>query len=67
MINVPLIDELREVRRRLADGAQGNVVLYAQMLREKSRVKPDNYVSRPLLPPRPEVPASLPGNIPASR
>ncbi len=67
MIDVPLIDELREVRRRLADGAQGDVVLYAQMLREKSRVKPDNYVSRPLLPPRPEVPASSPGNIPASR
>ncbi len=67
MINVPLIDELREVRRRLADASQGDVVLYAQMLREKSRVKPDNYVSRPLLPPRPEDPPSLPENITASR
>jgi hypothetical protein len=67
MIDVPLIDELREVRRRLADGSQGDVVLYAQMLREKSRVKPGNYVSRPLLPPRPETPPSLPENIPASR
>ena len=48
MIEIPLIDELREVRRRLADACQGDVVRYAQMLRERSQAKPKNYVTKPL-------------------
>jgi len=55
MIDVPLIDELREVRRRLAEACQGDVVRYAQMLHDRSRVKPENYVTKPLLPSRPEA------------
>ncbi len=54
MIIVPLIDELREVRRRLAESCQGDVIRYAQMLREKSRVNPEGYITKPLLPPRPK-------------
>jgi hypothetical protein len=53
MIEIPLIDELREVRRRLAEACQGDVARYAQMLRQKSRIKPESYVTKPLIPPTP--------------
>ena len=58
MIEIPLIDELREVRRKLAEACQGDVVRYAQMLRERSQLKPEDYVTKPLLPPRQEQPLS---------
>jgi hypothetical protein len=51
VIEIPLIDELREVRRRLADACQGDVARYAQMLRERSQVNSKNYVTKPLTPP----------------
>ena len=36
MISVPLIDELRETRRRLANECAGDLDRYAEMLRQVS-------------------------------
>jgi len=51
MKNVPLIDELRAVRQRLAEEQELDVDRYAAMLREVAQTLPGNYVREPLLPP----------------
>ena len=48
MISVPLIDELRETRRRLADECSGDVQRYAEMLRQVSERIPGQYIRTPL-------------------
>jgi hypothetical protein len=51
MKNVPVIDELRAVRQRLAQDLKLDVRLYAAMLREVARTLPGYYVNQPVLPP----------------
>ena len=48
MISVPLIDELHETRRRLADECSGDVQRYAEMLRQVSERIPGQYIHAPL-------------------
>ena len=48
MISVPLIDELRETRRRLADECAGDLDRYAEMLRAVSQRIPGQYIRSPL-------------------
>lgn len=51
MIETPLIDELYEIRRRLAEQCGYDFKKYAEMLRETSRRYPAaRSVSKPLLP-----------------
>ncbi|MDA1050210.1 MAG: hypothetical protein O3C40_06990 [Planctomycetota bacterium] len=50
MISVPLIDELRETRRRLADDCGGDLDRYAEMLRQVSQRIPGQYIRSPLTP-----------------
>ncbi|MEX0817985.1 MAG: hypothetical protein WD070_00280 [Pirellulaceae bacterium] len=50
MISVPLIDELRETRRRLADECAGDLDRYAEMLRQVSERIPGQYIRSPLTP-----------------
>jgi hypothetical protein len=61
MISIPLIDELREIRRRLAGACQEDVVRYAQMLQDETQAFPGTRVFKPLLPSTPSrsEPASL--------
>jgi hypothetical protein len=56
MKNVPLIDELRATRQRLAEQQGLDVARYAAMLREVARSSPGDYVTEPFLPPA-ETPA----------
>lgn len=44
MIDIPLIDELREIRRRMAEAQALDPVRYAAMLREVSKAIPGKYV-----------------------
>ncbi len=48
MISVPLIDELRETRRRLADECSGDLQRYAEMLQRVSERIPGQYIHTPL-------------------
>lgn len=50
MIDVPLIDELCEVRRRLSEEQQGDPERYAAMLRQVAQDLPGSYVTEPLHP-----------------
>jgi len=59
MKDVPLIDELRETRRRLAEEQGLDVDRYAAMLQEVARSLPGDYLRKPLLPPAPS-PADTP-------
>ena len=51
MNNVPLIDELRAIRQRLAEEQDLDVARYAAMLRKAGEGCPGTYVSEPFLPP----------------
>ncbi len=51
MISVPLIDELRETRRRLADECAGDLDRYAEMLRQVSERISGQYIRSPLRSP----------------
>jgi hypothetical protein len=51
MKDVPLLDELRAARQRLAEEQALDVSRYAAMLREIARLVPGDYVTEPLLPP----------------
>jgi hypothetical protein len=51
MKNVPVLDELREIRRRLAQEQGFDVERYAAMLREAAQKNPGDYLTQPLLPP----------------
>ncbi len=48
MISVPLIDELRETRRRLAEECSGDLHRYAEMLMRVSERLPGQYIRSPL-------------------
>jgi hypothetical protein len=51
MNDIPLIDELRAIRRRLAQELECDVERYAAMLGEVAQTLPGSYVTDPLLPP----------------
>lgn len=51
MIDIPVIDELREARRRLAEEHENDVDRYAAMLAAVASGLPGTYVTKPLLPP----------------
>ena len=51
MKDVPLLDELRATRKRLAEGQALDAERYAAMLREAAQASPAAYVTEPLLPP----------------
>lgn len=59
MINLVVVEELRETRRRLAEQCGSDVQRYAVMLQELSRALPGVYVNKPLLPPPSPVPEEL--------
>ena len=48
MINVPLIDELRETRRRLSQECHDDLEHYALMLKGIAARMPGTYVTQPL-------------------
>ncbi len=48
---IPIIDELRETRRRLAEEQLLDVERYAAMLRQVANSLPGKYVDTPLVPP----------------
>jgi hypothetical protein len=48
---IPLIDELRAIRQRLAQEQELDVERYAAMLCEVGRIAPGGYVTKPFLPP----------------
>lgn len=51
MKNVPLLEELRDIRRRLAHEQEFDVERYAAMLRDVARSQPGRYLTQPILPP----------------
>jgi hypothetical protein len=52
MIQIPLIDELREIRRQLAERCGADPRRYAEMLRDAAKQHAGPTVNEP---PRPEV------------
>ena len=50
MIDIPLIDELREVRRRLSEQCGCDAERYAKMLQEEASQFTGRYVTKPLMP-----------------
>ena len=50
MIDIPLIDELREVRRRLSEQCGCDAERYAKMLQEEASQFTGRYVTKPLIP-----------------
>jgi hypothetical protein len=50
MIDIPLIDELREVRRRLSEQSGCDAKRYAEMLQEEASQFRGRYVTKPLIP-----------------
>ena len=57
MIDIPLIDELREVRRRLSEQCGCDAERYATMLEEGASQFTGRYVTKPLIP---TAPTTLP-------
>ena len=53
MKDVPVLDELRDIRRRLAREQEFNVERYAAMLRDVGRSQPGRYLTQPILPAAP--------------
>jgi hypothetical protein len=53
MKDVPLLDELRATRRRLAKALDVDAERYAAMLRGVAQTSAGEYVTEPLLPPAP--------------
>ncbi len=49
MIEIPPLEELRDVRRRLAEQAGNDVEHYAALLAQVSATLPGTYVAKPLL------------------
>lgn len=50
MKSVPVLDELRDLRRRLAREQEFDVERYAAMLREVARSQSGRYLTQPILP-----------------
>ena len=59
MKDIPLIEELRYIRQRLAQAQELDVQRYAAMLHEVARTSPGDYVTEPFLP-QPELPLDMP-------
>jgi hypothetical protein len=59
MKDVPILNELRGIRRRLAEQCGHDVHCYAAMLQEFSDTLPGVYVNRPLLLPQSPVPEEV--------
>ena len=51
MKNLPLIEELRAIRQRLANEQNLDVARYAAMLQQVGEALPGDYVTEPFLPP----------------
>jgi hypothetical protein len=51
MKDVPLLDELRAIRRRLAEEMQLDAERYAAMLRGVAQDSAGEYITKPFLPP----------------
>ncbi len=51
MKDVPLLDELRATRQRLAEGLDLDAERYAAMLRGVAQTSAGEYVTKPLPPP----------------
>ncbi len=51
MINVPLLDELRAIRARLAEEQELDVERYAAMLGALAKNSGATYITEPFLPP----------------
>jgi hypothetical protein len=47
---IPIIDELRDIRRRLAEEQRLDVERYAEMLSNVAQRLRGNYVKKPLVP-----------------
>jgi hypothetical protein len=54
MIQIPPIDELREIRRNLAEQCNNDPSRYAEMLRQVAVTRPGQYVQQPLMSEQPE-------------
>ena len=50
MVEISLLDELREIRRRLSEEQGNDPVRYAAMLRKVAQEVPGIYVDQPLRP-----------------
>ncbi len=50
MIKIPLLDKLREVRRRLSEEQNNDPARYAEMLRRMAQDRPGTYITEPLPP-----------------
>jgi hypothetical protein len=50
VIDIPLIDELREVRRQLSEQCGCDAERYAEMLQEEASQFTGRYVTKPLIP-----------------
>ena len=50
MKDIPLIEELRGIRQRLAQEQELDIERYAAMLREVAKTSPGEYVTEPFLP-----------------
>jgi len=50
-MNIPLLDELRAIRRRLGEEADLDMERYAAMLRAHAEKSTGSYVTEPMLPP----------------
>jgi hypothetical protein len=50
MKNVPVLDELRDIRRRLTQEQEFDVERYAAMLREVELSQSRRYLTQPILP-----------------
>jgi hypothetical protein len=58
MIDDPVVTELQEVRRRLAEQCQYDIKRYAEMLKEVSKEFPGTYITAPRLPLMPRIDGS---------
>lgn len=50
MIENPVLEELRAIRRRLAEEHHFDIERYAMMLREVAQSIPGTYITQPILP-----------------
>ncbi len=60
MLEIPTLDELYEIRRRLSEECGGDLNRYAEMLQQVSRSFPGRYITQPFPEPAPPE-AGIPG------
>ena len=49
-MKIPLIEELRDIRQRLAEEQELDIQRYSAMLRQVAQALPGEYVTEPFLP-----------------